>query len=625
MGRVSKAGIVAAAAGSAVAFVAGNSYAACLLALKGAWTENLQAAAAALPAYVMESGPVSFEQTPLLAGAICAIAVWVVWSRITLASGNFRHGEEHGSAQWLAPRDAAKRFSDRKRPDNNIILTRHVGLAVDQTHLKSAYRRAKNVLVVGGTGSGKTHMYVMPNALQANQDFFFTDTKGTLSKNLGQMFIDHGYDVVVFSTKNPASSAHYNTLAYLKRPIDIIEWVRAFISITDGEDAKSEEAFWTNTTVLLLLTQISYLVSYCPAEDRNLNGLITLLSLAQASEEDESFVSPYELLMREIAQGTMLVERAPDPAEPRKGRRDFRRSGASSFEWRQVAEPKAPEEDFTLLCWTLLKAAAGKTLKSVIISTNSRLQSMLVPEMRELTMFDEMGLDRFGEAGRKRVVFAETSDTTDAFSFLMAMMVWQTIHVCTEKADKEHGGKLARPLHLMCDEFYNLGRLSQMDHVITTVRSRDISLSIMLQSVAQLEARYGEHEAQIIIDNCDVLLFLGGKSTKTNKMLSEMVGKETVDSETWNVTRGATGSTTKNRGKLERDLIQASEAGKLPRDKAIVIFSGSDPVIDEKYPADAHPRWREAAGHEGSLHPEPFSYPKHLESLAAEKTEAPSK
>ena len=164
-----------------------------------------------------------------------------------------------------------------------------------------------------------------------------------------------------------------------------------------------------------------------------------------------------------------------------------------------------------------------------------------------------------------------------------------------------------------------------MEHVITTVRSRNISMSIMLQSVAQLEARYGEHEAQIIIDNCDVLLFLGGKSTKTNKMLSEMVGKETVDSETWNVTRGTTGSTTRNRNKLERDLIQASEAGKLPRDKAIVIFSGSDPVIDGKYPADAHPRWREAACHEDSKHPEPFSYPRHKEGLGVEKIEAPSK
>ena len=184
----------------------------------------------------------------------------------------------------LAPADAAKRFSDRKHPDNNIILTRHVGLAVDQSCLKRAYRRAKNILVVGGTGSGKTHMYVMPNALQANQDFFFTDTKGTLSKNLGQMFADRGYDVLVFSTKDPAASARYNTLAYLESPIDIIEWVRAFISITNGEEAKSEEAFWTNTTVLLLLTQVSYLVSYCPDEDRNLNGLITLLSLAQASE-----------------------------------------------------------------------------------------------------------------------------------------------------------------------------------------------------------------------------------------------------------------------------------------------------------------------------------------------------
>lgn len=606
----SRAGLAAALAGSAAAFALGDAYAACLLSLEGAWVQNLGPALLALPAHVASRGPLSAEAGPLLAGVACAAAVLLAWSQAVLSAGSFRRGEEHGSASWMSPKAAAARFGDARDPDNNIILTRHVGLAVDQSRLKPAYRRAKNVLVLGGTGSGKTHMYVTPNALQMNQDFFFTDTKGTLAKTLGQAFADHGYDVVVFSTKDPSSSAGYNMLSYLKTPLDVIMWVRAFVSITDGEDSKSEEAFWTNTTVLLLLTQVGYLVFYCPEADRNLDGLVTLLSLAQASEEDESFVSPYELLMREIEDGTMLVER-PAPAAGGGGPRAFREPARGSFSWERVADPKAPEDDFTLLCWTLLKSAAGKTLKSVIISTNSRLQSMMVPEMRALTMADEMGLDRFGEAGAKRVVFAETSDTTDAFSFLMAMMVWQTIHLSTEKADGVHGGELPRPLHLMCDEFYNLGRLSDMDHVITTIRSRNISMSIMLQSVAQLEARYGEHEAQVIIDNCDVVLHLGGKSTQTNKMVSEMVGKQTVDSETWNVTRGASASTTRNRALVERDLIQPSEVGRLPRDKAIVIFSGSDPVVDAKYPAHEHPRWREVACHEGSAHPLPFSYPEY--------------
>lgn len=594
MRGASKAALAAGAAASALAFAAGDSYAACLASMGGAWTDNPLPALAALPSHVAAHGPVTPGPGPVLAGAACAAAVWLAWSRAILAAGNFRQGEEHGSARWLPPKEAARRFSDTRNPDNNIILTRRVGLAVDQSCLEREWRRAKNVLVIGGTGSGKTFSYVVPNALQANQDFLFTDTKGTLSRDLGPVLAGHGYDVVVFSTKDPARSARYNTLAYLRTPVDVIEWVRAFISATDGEGAKAEEAFWTNTTVLLLLSQVSYLVFHCPDEDRNLDGLVTLLSLAQASEEDESFASPYELLMREIADGTMLVEREA-PRAARRGRRDFRERAGRSFEWRRVADPKAPEDDIALLSWTLLKAAAGKTLKSVIISANSRLQSMMVPEMRELTMRDEVGLDRFGEAGRKRAVFAETDDTTDAFSFLMSMMVWQTIHVCTAKADREHGGELPRPLHLMCDEFYNLGRLSQMDHVITTVRSRNISMSIMLQSVAQLEARYGEQEAQIIVDNCDVVLYLGGKSTQTNRMVSEMVGKETVDSETWNVTRGASGSTTRNRGKLERDLVQASEAGRLPRGKAIVLFSGSDPVVDDKYAADRHPRWGEVA------------------------------
>lgn len=171
-----------------------------------------------------------------------------------LAGGNFRQGEEHGSARWLPPVEAARRFSDTRDPDNNIILTRRVGLAVDQSRLKREWRRAKNILVIGGTGSGKTFSYVMPNALQANQDFLITDTKGTLSRDLGGMFAAHGYEVVVFSTKDPSRSARYNTLAYLRTPVDVIEWVQAFISVTNGEDAKAEEAFWTNTTVLLLLS-----------------------------------------------------------------------------------------------------------------------------------------------------------------------------------------------------------------------------------------------------------------------------------------------------------------------------------------------------------------------------------
>ena len=234
------AALAAVAAASALAFAAGDSYAACLASLGGAWAGNLAPALAALPAYVAAHGPVTPGQGPLLAGAVCAVAVWLAWSRAVLAGGNFRQGEEHGSARWLPPAEAARRFSDTRDPDNNIILTRRVGLAVDQSRLKREWRRAKNVLVIGGTGSGKTFSYVMPNALQANQDFLITDTKGTLSRDLGGMFAAHGYEVVVFSTKDPSRSARYNTLAYLRTPVDVIEWVQAFISVTNGEDAKAE-------------------------------------------------------------------------------------------------------------------------------------------------------------------------------------------------------------------------------------------------------------------------------------------------------------------------------------------------------------------------------------------------
>lgn len=598
----SAAGLAAAAVGSVAAFVTADLYAASLSSMEGAWASNLMTAACGIPGYVMAHGPLSTEAMPLLFGFIGLVAVWAAWSQAVLRAGTFRRGEEHGSASWMPPKEAARLFTDRKRRSNNIILTRNVGLAVDQGCLKPANRRAKNVLVVGGTGSGKTFDYVLPNALQFNQDMFFTDTKGDLSKKLGRAYERAGYDVAVFSTKEPRLSRQYNMLAYLETPADVIMFVRAFIAVTNGEAAKSEEAFWTDTTALLLMSTIGYLTFYCPDADRNLDGLITLLSLAQASEEDESFASPFELLMREVRDGTTLMRRTPEKPEGKRARRSFKAPSGGAFEWLPSAEPKAPEDDFSLLCWTLLKAAAGKTLKSVIVSTNSRLESMMVPEMRALTMRDEMGLDRFGEAGAKRVIFAVTSDTTDAFSFLMTMMVWQVVHLSTKKADERHAGSLPRPLHLMLDEFYNLGRLSQMDHVITTVRSRNISMSLLLQSVAQLKGRYGEHEAQIIVDNCDAVLYLGGKSTDTNKMISEMVGKQTIDMETYNITRGASGSTTRNRQLVERDLIQPAEVGRLPRDKAILLMAGSDPVMDEKYTADRHPNWDEVAGHDGSKH-----------------------
>ena len=560
----SAAGLAAAAVGSVAAFVTADLYAASLSSMEGAWASNLMTAACGIPGYVMAHGPLSTEAMPLLFGFIGLVAVWAAWSQAVLRAGTFRRGEEHGSASWMPPKEAARLFTDRKRRSNNIILTRNVGLAVDQGCLKPANRRAKNVLVVGGTGSGKTFDYVLPNALQFNQDMFFTDTKGDLSKKLGRAYERAGYDVAVFSTKEPRLSRQYNMLAYLETPADVIMFVRAFIAVTNGEAAKSEEAFWTDTTALLLMSTIGYLTFYCPDADRNLDGLITLLSLAQASEEDESFASPFELLMREVRDGTTLMRRTPEKPEGKRARRSFKAPSGGAFEWLPSAEPKAPEDDFSLLCWTLLKAAAGKTLKSVIVSTNSRLESMMVPEMRALTMRDEMGLDRFGEAGAKRVIFAVTSDTTDAFSFLMTMMVWQVVHLSTKKADERHAGSLPRPLHLMLDEFYNLGRLSEMDHVITTVRSRNISMSLLLQSVAQLKGRYGEHEAQIIVDNCDAVLYLGGKSTDTNKMISEMVGKQTIDMETYNITRGASGSTTRNRQLVERG--HPADGGQRPRD-----------------------------------------------------------
>lgn len=600
------AGLALTAAASLLAFALADACAACLSAPGGPAAEGAAIGAEALLGHVMSHGLLSFEQMPLAAGLACFAAVWLAYSRIAMRRGSFRRGEEHGSAAWLDPKEAARRFRDRRRPDNNVILTKHVHLAVDQSSLKEKDRRARNVIVVGGTGSGKTFSYLIPNALQLNCDFLITDTKGDLHGKLGWVLEEAGYDVRVFNTKDPASSNLYNMIAYLKGPSDVSVFVTALMSATDAAGERRGDQFWDQSTWLILCSAVSYLVEHCPEADRNMEGLLLLLSLAQPSEQDEGFTCPYELLMREIAEGSVLVRSGSDGGGAPRSRRAFRSARPFAYRWERVAEPVEPVDDFSLLCWTMLKAAAGKTLKSVIVSANVRLQSVMVPEIRRLTRADELALDGFGEAGRKKAVFAVASDTTETYSPLMNMLVWQTVHLSTEKADREHGGRLPRPLHLMLDEFYNLGRLANVEHIVTTVRSRDISLSILLQSVAQLEARYGADEAQIIEDNCDTLLFLGGKSTKTNQMIAEMAGKATVDAETWSRTRGDHGSSTLNRSIVERDLVQAAEAGRLDRGRALLLISGCNPVLDEKFAASDHARWDEVAGHEGSRRDEPW-------------------
>lgn len=583
-----KASLVLAITATPFAAAAANLYAANLAALPGAPIGNLAAAAATLPSYLAAGGGFSAEPIALCAALLGTCAVWVAYANHLMNGAGTRKGEEHGSSRW-ATKTEMRAFSDAKDPRNNIILTQNCALALNPRGFDQKTDRNKNVMVVGGSGSGKTRYYVKPNLLQMNCSYFITDPKATLAAELRGPLEAAGYRVVEFSTIDMADSAHYNPIAYVRTEADVLTFVECLIKNTSGDDEHSGDPFWEEAERLLYVALVSYLVFHCPEADRNVPGLLTLLGLAEAREEDEDFKSPLDIVFEELERGARFaqagVARSFD-VEKRAFDDD-----AGAWRWVKVAEPVSMEEDFALSNYKAFKTAAGKTLKSIIISCNVRLKPLSVKEVSSLLSYDEMRLDSLGDAGRKTCVFASMSDTNPTFNFLFTLLMWQTVDVLCNVALERHGGSLPTRVHFIFDEFANIGELPNFEQTISTVRSRNISCSVIIQSFAQLEKRYREG-AEIVKDNCDTTLFLGGKAVKTNKEISEAIGKETVSAMTMNDSRGQGSSTTRNRQIIERDLMQASEVGRLPRDEAIVLIAGANPIRDKKYRLEKHPRYK---------------------------------
>lgn len=583
-----KAPLVLAITATPFAAAAANLYAANLAALPGAPIGNLAAAAATLPSYLAAGGGFSAEPIALCAALLGTCAVWVAYANHLMNGAGTRKGEEHGSSRW-ATKTEMRAFSDAKDPRNNIILTQNCALALNPRGFDQKTDRNKNVMVVGGSGSGKTRYYVKPNLLQMNCSYFITDPKATLAAELRGPLEAAGYRVVEFSTIDMADSAHYNPIAYVRTEADVLTFVECLIKNTSGDDEHSGDPFWEEAERLLYVALVSYLVFHCPEADRNVPGLLTLLGLAEAREEDEDFKSPLDIVFEELERGARFaqagVARSFDVEK-----RAFD-DGAGAWRWVKVAEPVSMEEDFALSNYKAFKTAAGKTLKSIIISCNVRLKPLSVKEVSSLLSYDEMRLDSLGDAGRKTCVFASMSDTNPTFNFLFTLLMWQTVDVLCNVALERHGGSLPTRVHFIFDEFANIGELPNFEQTISTVRSRNISCSVIIQSFAQLEKRYREG-AEIVKDNCDTTLFLGGKAVKTNKEISEAIGKETVSAMTMNDSRGQGSSTTRNRQIIERDLMQASEVGRLPRDEAIVLIAGANPIRDKKYRLEKHPRYK---------------------------------
>ncbi len=595
---------LAAGAASAACFCAGDALAAAAAA-SGFPACDAPVLLSAIP----ETG-LAAEPMALAVGLMAACIPWAVWARSLVRAGTYRQGEEHGSARWGTLKEG-RAFMDSKDPSNNILLSRDFALALKPKRFDLKHDRNRNVCVLGGPGSGKTRYYVKPNLMQANADFLVTDPKGTLLGDVGWMLEDAGYDIRTFDTTDFSRSMHYNPLSYVKDQADILVFVECLIKNTTPDDRKGSDPFWENSERLLYTALVAYLVYHARPEERNLNSLMLLLSLAEAREEDESYMSPLDLIFEELETGMRFMERGRGREAREERPSTTGATGAGS------ASPSPATRRRTSRCRTTraFKVAAGKTLKSIIISCNVRLKPLSVDAVSDLVAYDEMALDSLGSGERAATPSSRACRTRTRLSTsLFALLMWQATSVLYKTALARFGGSLKRPVHFLLDEFGNIGTVPDFERVIATARSRNVSFSIILQSASQLERAYKKEGAKTILDCCDTVVFLGGKSTETNEMISKMVGKQTVKVLTESDSRGANRSTTQNYNVIERDLMTPDEVGRLPRDESIVLISGTYPLKGAKYRIEEHPSYPEVdPGHAGAKHEERFDFKEYRE------------
>ncbi|MDR1322272.1 MAG: type IV secretory system conjugative DNA transfer family protein [Gracilibacteraceae bacterium] len=535
--------VVFTAAVSALFFWGSNRLAALCA---GDWTALPAAAEALWPALRAEPFRLDLAPASLIAGLAAAALCWVVYLYSLTGGGNFRRGQEHGSAAWGRGRDIAPLVD--KDSDWNIILSATERITLRKPAKFSADRN-KNVLVVGGSGSGKTFSVIKPNLMQLHSSYVVTDPKGVLLPETGYLFAENGYEIRCFNTVNFRKSLHYNPLAYIRQEKDILKVVNVLIENTSG-DKQGGDKFWQDCERLLYTALIAYLWQESPIEQRSIPGMIDLLELCGVKEDDENYQSPADFLFAELEQTK------PDCLAVKQYKK--------------------------------FRLAAGKTMKSILISCAARLAPFDVAELREITSRDELKLDELGD--RKTAFFLIMSDTDSTYSFLPAMIFYQMFNLLCDKADDHYGGKL--PVHVRClfDEFANCGKIPDFHHLISTIRSREISATIILQSFAQLNSIYKD-DAETITDCCDTTVFLGGKSVKTTENISKMIGKTTIDHRSANETRGEHGSFSLNNQIIGRDLIDAAEVSRLERRQCLVLIQGLPPFKSNKFDTAKHRRY----------------------------------
>ena len=460
----------------------------------------------------------------------------------------YRHGMEYGSARWGTPKDIepfmAPKFAD------NIILTKTERLMMSNRPPDPKNARNKNVLVVGGSGSGKTRFWLKPNLLQCHSSYVVTDPKGSIVVECGNALLKNGYKVRILNTINFKKSMHYNPFAYVHSEKDILKLVTTLMTNTKGEGSGGDP-FWEKSERLLLTALIAYLHYEAPVEEQNFATLLEMLNTMQVLEDDEEYQNPVDLLFEELAK-----------------------KKPNSFAGRQ---------------YKLYKLAAGKTAKSILISCGARLAPFDIQELRDLTMYDELQLDTLGD--KKTALFLIMSDTDSTFNFLISMVYTQLFNLLCDKADDVYGGKL--PIHVRCliDECANIGQIPNLEKLVATIRSREISACLVLQARSQLKAIYKDN-ADTIVGNMDSQIFLGGSEPTTLKDLSEMLGKETIDSFNTSDTRGNSPSYGTTFQKMGHELLSRDELAVLDGGKCILQLRGVRPFLSDKYDLTQHPNYR---------------------------------
>lgn len=500
--------------------------------------------------------PFSIHITPytkkfvLIALAFYGFAVAWYYSE----KGNRRPGEEHGSAYWGRPKEVCAHFRTKKN-DRYLLISKHIRISMNVRALPPQHQVNANILVIGGSGAGKTRFFIKPNLMQAECSYIVCDPKGETYRAVGGLLEKMGYEVTIFNLIDMKQSDCYNPFAYLHTDIDAFRLINTLIQNTTPQKSQTSDPFWDKAETAFLSALILYLFHEAPESERNFGTLMYMVINAEAREEDESYRSPVDLLFDDLE--------------------------------------RMDEDHIAVKNWKVFKQAGPKTAKSILVSASTRLAAFNTEEMAHLTSRDDLALGTLGD--RKRVIFAVIPDEDTTFNYLVGLLYSQAFRELYHAADNKYGGRLPVPVRVLMDEFANVAVPEDFERVLATCRSREISINIVIQNMAQLKKLFKD-SWENVTGNCDTLLYLGGNEASTHEYISKMLGKATIDTRTRGVTKGRSGSSSTNYQNAGRELLMPDEVRMLDNRKALVFIRGERPVMDDKYPIQKHPNYRLTAG-----------------------------